>query len=146
MILYIFGEIRCNRKGNEETAQMIKDTFNRTFETSDGRTVEESVYDSNIICDSQENKSVADYKAFDLPARAAVKGPGSVSYSMKWLQRLKKIVIDPVRCPATAKEFAEYEYERDKDGNIISGYPDMNNHAIDSVRYATQPVWKRKGQ
>lgn len=146
MILYIFGEIRCNRKGNEETAQMIKDTFNRTWKTSDGREVEESVFDSNIICDSAENKSVADYKAFGLPARAAVKGPGSVPYSMKWLQRLKKIVIDPTRCPATAKEFAEYEYERDKDGNIISGYPDMNNHAIDSVRYATQPVWKRKGQ
>lgn len=65
---------------------------------------------------------------------------------MKWLQSLRAIVIDNVRCPKTAEEFLEYEYERDKEGNVISGYLDKNNHAIDSVRYATNPIWKKKGQ
>ena len=32
-----------------------------------------------------------------------------------------------------------------KDGEIISGYPDANNHHIDSVRYATEEIWKRAG-
>ena len=40
----------------------------------------------------------------------------------------------------------DYEYERDKDGNVISGYPDGDDHCIDSVRYATNRIWKKKGQ
>lgn len=59
---------------------------------------------------------------------------------MKWLQS-KTIIIDPVRCPHTAKEFVEYEYERDRDGEVISGYPDKNNHSIDAVRYALERVF-----
>ena len=64
---------------------------------------------------------------------------------MKWLQSLREIVIN-TSCTETAREFIEYEYERDKDGEIITGYPDKNNHHIDAVRYAMNPVWKRKGQ
>ena len=65
---------------------------------------------------------------------------------MKWLQSLNKIVIDRDRCPYTAEEFENYEYEKDKDGNVITGYPDKNNHHIDDVRYATEHIWRRKGQ
>ena len=65
---------------------------------------------------------------------------------MKWLQSLQAIVIDPERCPDTAKEFSEYEYERDKKtGEVLEGYPDLNNHHIDAVRYATSRIWKRRG-
>ena len=78
--------------------------------------------------------------------RGAAKPPGSVEYSMKWLGRLAAIVIDPERCPRTAKEFSEYEFERDKDGNLISAYPDAKNHHIDAVRYGMQPVWKQRGE
>ena len=63
---------------------------------------------------------------------------------MKWLQG-KKLVIDPNRTPNVCEEFEKYEYERDKDGNIISGYPDKNNHLIDATRYATETKWKRRG-
>ena len=65
---------------------------------------------------------------------------------MKWLQSLVKIVIDPYRCPYTAQEFTEYEYERTDDDEIISSYPDANNHSIDMTRYAMERVYKRKGQ
>ena len=65
---------------------------------------------------------------------------------MKWLQSLAAIVIDPVRCPETAHEFQHYEYERDSAGNIISGYPDRDNHSIDAVRYAMESTWRRMGQ
>ena len=64
---------------------------------------------------------------------------------MKWLQSRVKIVIDPARAPETAKEFLEYQYDQTKDGEIISGYPDVNNHAIDAVRYALERVWTRRG-
>ena len=64
---------------------------------------------------------------------------------MKWLSGLNKIVIDRKRCPKTAEEFEEYELEKDKDGNYITGYPDKNNHAIDAVRYALERIWEKKG-
>jgi len=63
-----------------------------------------------------------------------------VEYGMKWLQSLNEIVIDNRRCPETTREFLEYEYARDKEGNVITGYPDANNHSIDAVRYALEDV------
>ena len=102
--------------------------------------------DDRITADSAEPKSVSDYQKFGLRCFGAVKGPGSVEYSMKWLQSLAKIIIDPARCPETYKEFTGYEYERTKDGEIISGYPDKDNHHIDAVRYATENVWRKRGQ
>ena len=44
------------------------------------------------------------------------------------------------------EEFINCEYDRDKEGNVISGYPDGNDHVIDAVRYAMERVWKRRGQ
>lgn len=57
----------------------------------------------------------------------------------------RKLVFDPARTPKALKEFKKYEYERDKDGNIISGYPDKDNHFIDACRYATEEMWRRRG-
>ena len=129
--LYIFDEMRANKKGNRETYEMLK---------------AKGVTNADVItCDSAENKSIEDYRDYGLNARAAVKGPGSVDYSMKWLQSLNKIVIDNERCPHTVEEFTNYEYERTKDGEIISGYPDKNNHHIDAVRYALNRLWMKKG-
>lgn len=133
MILYIFEEFRTNKMRNSETGKILKDKFNL------GR------YDV-VTCDSSENKSIADYRSYGINARGADKGPDSVRYGMKWLQSLIKIVIDPVRCPETAKEFKKYEYELDKEGNPTSVYPDANNHSIDMTRYAMERVWKRKGK
>ena len=99
-----------------------------------------------LTCDSAEKKSIGDYKSYGLLARAAEKGPGSREYSYKWLQSLREIIIDNVRCPVAAQEFMDYEYERDKEGNIITGYPDGNDHMIDAVRYATERIWKRRGE
>ena len=65
---------------------------------------------------------------------------------MKWLQSLACIWIDPDACPDTAREFSEYEYERDvKTGEVLPGYPDVDNHHIDATRYATNRIWKRRG-
>ena len=43
------------------------------------------------------------------------------------------------------KSMAAEKGERDKDGNVISGYPDENNHLIDACRYATESLWRRRG-
>ena len=48
-------------------------------------------------------------------------------------------------CTNTAKEFLNYEYEKTKDGEPITAYPDKDNHSIDATRYALERVWKRRG-
>lgn len=131
--LYIFDELTRRRTSNQDTAALVKERLQSS--------------DELITADSAEEKSISDYRAYGLMCRGAEKGPGSVNYSMKWLQSLAEIVIDPARCPDTAKEFLEYEYERDaKTGEVLQGYPDINNHHIDAVRYATNRIWKRRGQ
>lgn len=130
--LYIYRELRCVKKSNRETADMLVNELGVAA-------------DDILICDSAEPKSVGDYRSYGLSARGAEKGPGSVNYSMKWLQSLTEIIIDPETCPAAADEFLSYEYERTKEGEIVTGYPDMNNHSIDAVRYAASPIWKKKG-
>jgi PBSX family phage terminase large subunit len=127
--IYLIDEIYQNKLSNEQSAGMIK---------AKGYTA------AYIICDSAEPKSVADFRAMGLPAKAAVKGPDSVAYGMKWLQR-RKIVIDRKRTPHAYDEFVNYEYDRDKDGNFISGYPDEKNHLIDALRYAVEPISRRMG-
>lgn len=99
-----------------------------------------------ITADSAEHKSTADYRAFGAFCRDAIKGPDSIRYGIKWLQSLSAIVIDPARCPGACREFQNYEYERTKDGSVISAFPDADNHSIDAVRYAMEQVWKRKGR
>lgn len=98
-----------------------------------------------VIADSAEMKSVNDMRSYGMRCIAATKGPGSVRASMRWLQALNEIVIDPARCPEAAQEFSQYEYERTRDGEFVDAYPDANNHAIDAVRYALNRVWLRAG-
>ena len=130
--LYIWFEYTCNKQSNRKTADKL---------------IEFGIDGNDLLtCDSAENKSIGDYKSYGLFARPAEKGPGSREYSFKWLQSLREIIIDNVRCPVAAQEFLDYEYERDKEGNIISGYPDGNDHCIDAVRYATNQIWKRRGE
>lgn len=131
--LYIFQEIRAYRKGNRETADML---------------IAAGITGADLItADSAEPKSIGDYNSYGLYCRGALKGPDSVKYGMKWLQSLDAIIIDPVRCPETYREFSEYEYEVDpKTGEAMEGYPDVDNHAIDSVRYAMERVYRRRGQ
>ena len=132
-VLYIYDEYRATKQSNAATWNAL--------------VMQKGVTGTDLItADSAEPKSVGDYRDYGAMCRGAIKGPDSIRYGIKWLQSLKKIVIDPARCPETAKEFQNYEYERTDDGDIISGYPDKDNHSIDSVRYAMERVWRRKGQ
>ncbi len=126
--IYLIDELYRNKMSNRELADWLR---------------QREYYDYNITCDSAEPKSVNDLKDNGLPAFPAVKGAGSVEYGMKYLQA-RTIVIDPARTPNAYKEITEYEYERDKDGNIMSGYPDKNNHAIDAIRYALERMYNRR--
>ena len=132
-IVYIYDEMVVNKLSNEEVWTKLVNEKGVTE-------------DDQITADSAEPKSIGDFRSYGANIRATEKGPGSVDYSMKWLASRMKIVIDPDKCPNAAREFTNYEYDKDKDDNFISGYVDANNHCIDSVRYALNSVWKRRGQ
>jgi len=131
--LYIFSEYDTLKKRNETVFHELYDELQLVDRKE------------QVIADSAEEKSVADFKAYGAFIRPAEKGPESVRYGIKWLQGLNHIYIDKRRCPKTYFEFSTYEYEQDKDGNFISAYPDENNHSVDAVRYALQKWWARKG-
>jgi phage terminase large subunit len=133
LTLYIFDELRANKLRNKAAWE---------------RLVKEKGVTANdlIVADSAEPKSVADFREYGANIRPAEKGPDSVTYSMKWLQSLVSIVIDPERAPYAAQEFIDYELEQDKDGEYVSEYPDKNNHSIDAARYGMNAVWRRRGE
>jgi len=119
--LYIFFEIHSRGLSNREAAQRIK---------------EENADNDIVICDSAEPKSIAEVNGYGLRCIGAKKGPDSVRAGIKFLQDMEEIVIDPVRCPETAREFTGYELGKDKEGNFLSYFPDRENHSIDAVRYS----------
>ena len=133
--IYIFQEFRANKMSNKQVFDKIYTELKYVRP------------DDIVIMDSAEPKSISDFKSYGgYGCRPVKKESDSIDYSMKWLQSMKHIYIDPKRCPATYKEFIEYEYERDKEDEVVSGYPDKDNHAIDAVRYATSYYWRRRGQ
>ena len=88
-----------------------------------------------IIADCAEPKSIQDLRDNGLKVIGCHKEPGCVEYRVKWLQH-RRIVIDPARTPNAYREFVNYEYMTDKDGNFLSRLPDKENHQVDSLAYA----------
>lgn len=130
--LWIYDEYRTVKTSNMDAYRYLTDRKGLTA-------------DEEVIADSADMKSINDLRSYGMRCIGATKGPGSVRASIKWLQQLKEIVIDPERCPEAAKEFCEYECEKMRDGSFVEAYPDANNHAIDAVRYAMNRVWLRAG-
>lgn len=121
--LYIYYEIQMLNLSNRKAAELIK---------------KENVYNKVIVCDSAEPKSIAEMYDYNVKVIGAKKGADSVAYGIKWLQDLEQIVIDPVRCPNTAREFLGYELEKDINGNFKGRFTDKDNHSIDAVRYSRE--------
>lgn len=133
--------IRCSFRPSQEKVYLLDEFVGRKISNEAlAKEIKQRGYDDyEIICDSAEPKSIYDLRLMDILARRSDKKPGSVEYNMKWLQR-RTIVIDPARTPCAYKEIIEYEYDRDKDDNLLPGYPDKNNHCIDALRYALQRI------
>lgn len=137
--LYIFDELYLNKRGNYEA-------FKDLTEHMEAHGM--SIGTDRITADSAEPKSVADFRSWGGNVRGAIKGIGSRDASFKWLQGLRRIVIDPARCPRIADEFTLYEHEIDKrTGEVMSGYPDgQPDHGMDTIRYALEKIWRHAGE
>lgn len=71
--------------------------------------------------------------------QAAMKGKGSVSEGIQWLQSYN-IVVHP-RCAHMIEELNLYSYKRDSlTHEVIPIFEDKNNHCIDALRYACEGI------
>lgn len=119
--VYIFDEIHEVKLSNRKASKKITDRgYSKT----------------KTLADSAEPKSVDEMWGYGIIIYSARKGQGSVEYGEKWLDDLEAIVIDPKRCPNTAREFESIDYQVDKDGNTKNKLEDKDNHSIDAIRYA----------
>lgn len=146
--LYVFDEATAMRLGNTATGEIIMqhltwaDTFGNV--QIQGKQPEPYFHRELVTCDSAEPKSVQDYRDMGIDARPVKKWPGSVGHGIQWLQSLNKIIIDPNRAPLAAEQLPLYEYERTRDGEYCSGFPDENDDAIDAIRYAASSHIQRR--
>lgn len=121
--LYVYGEYHATAASNRTAVDNILRI------AGDGKRV--------IMADSAEPRTINEFRDLGLSGiRPVTKGKDSVEHGIKYMQDLEAIIIDPERCPNTAREFTQYELERDKNGNFKAQYPDKNNHSIDAVRYS----------
>lgn len=93
-----------------------------------------------VRCDSAEPRIIRELRDRGVNAVAVKKGAGSVESGVRWLQELGGIEIDPRICPNAAREFSGYEYRTDAYGNPIAELVDRDNHLIDALRYAVEPL------
>ena len=132
LTVYVVDELRRYRTTDREFARLLMERRDVTASTE-------------IICDSASEKPLAELRSEGLRSVVgAMKGRGSIETGIRWLRMRAHIVIDPARTPETAKEFAQYEFVKLKNGSFTESYPDRDNHAIDAVRYALNRVWLRK--
>lgn len=143
--------IRLAYDQKHETIYLLDEIYKRNLSN---RALAEEIFarnydDYEIVCDAAEPKSIADLRTIGqdeyrrLVARACYKFPGCVEYRTKWLQH-RKIVIDPRRTPNAHREFVNYSYPVDKNGQILSQLVDADNHSIDAVAYGlTRVIFNR---
>ena len=93
-----------------------------------------------ITCDSSEPKSVAYYQSLGIYARGSIKGPGSIEFGIKWLQGCE-IIVHP-RCQNMINELQQYQFKKDKEGNVMPKPIEKFDHLIDALRYAYEDIAK----
>ena len=98
-----------------------------------------------IRCDSARPETIAYMKRHGAPASVGVKkGKNSVVDGVEFMKSFDKIIIHP-RCINTQREFAKYSYKVDRlSGDILPVIVDADNHLIDSIRYALEPLTRFK--
>ena len=119
--LYVFDEIYQSRLSLQSTMDLVREKYDEY---------------SEIIADSANPQSIGDFWDNGFNIFPANKTPGSRDFGYRWLQSLREIVIDPVRCPNILHEFLTMEYLKDKDGKYINDYPKINDDGVDALRYA----------
>ena len=92
-----------------------------------------SIERKEIFADSAEPKSIEELYRMGWNIKPATKGQGSVNIGIDMMKRYQIYVTkDSVNM---IKEFRNYKWQEDKNGNVLNTPVDMFNHTIDAIRY-----------
>lgn len=100
-----------------------------------------------IMCDSAEPKSIDELKLYGVNAMAVAKGAGSVNQGIQYVQEQK--IRYTKRSLNLQKEYRNYLWDEDKEGNVTNKPIDIFNHLLDALRYGFEglrPKKKRKSK
>lgn len=89
-----------------------------------------------IKADSSEPKSIDELRGYGLNILPANKGQGSVNQGIQFVQEQRISVTK--RSLNLLKEYRNYLWETDKNGQIINVPIDSFNHTMDALRYALE--------
>jgi phage terminase large subunit len=94
-----------------------------------------------VRADNARPESISYLKRKGIPRIKAVrKWSGSVEDGIEHIKSYDNIIIHP-ECEQTIKEFRLYSYKVDKrSGDVLPIVVDANNHYIDAIRYALDPL------
>lgn len=132
--LYIFREVYAVGMGNRAAAAALKKANPENY---------------MVMADAGDARAIDDINAeYGTRLVPCKKGGGSVEFGLNFMiNDIERIIIDPVRCPNTAREFTSYEFDLDKNGNFKCQYPDRDNHSIDAARYGLEAyILRRKAK
>lgn len=87
-----------------------------------------------VIADSAEPKSIDEIMSYGVSIIASTKGQGSVNQGIQYVQDQR--ISYTARSVNIAKEYENYSWQIDKDGNMKNTPVDMWNHILDAIRYA----------
>lgn len=132
-ILYIDAESGAVELALDETAEFLSLKI-------------ETLKTYTVRADSARPESINYLARHGLPHIVGVKKwQNSIIDGIEFIKSFKKIVIHE-RCYQTIKEFSNYSYKIDKaSGDILPQILDENNHYIDALRYALEPLIFKRG-
>ena len=97
-----------------------------------------------VRADSARPESISYLSRHGLNTKAVKKWKGSVEDGVTHMRSYRSIVIHP-QCTHAINEFMLYSYKVDaRTGDIKTDIIDKHNHVIDAIRYAVEPLIKRK--
>lgn len=94
--------------------------------------------DTLVIADSAEPKSIDEIKLYNINILPAVKGQGSIRTGIGFVQAQRISVTK--RSVNTIREYRNYLWQTDKNGQIINEPEEGNDHCMDAIRYALNSI------
>lgn len=130
--LYISHEAGAVGLELDDTASFLKERI-------------ENIHKYVIRADNARPESISYLKRHGLSMiTPTIKGKGSIEDGIEFIRSFEAIIIHE-RCVETAREFRLYSYKTDPhSGDILPQILDENNHYIDALRYALEPLIKSK--
>lgn len=87
-----------------------------------------------VIADSAEPKSIDEIMNYGINIQGAIKGPGSVSYGIQFVQDQKCSITR--RSVNGIREYRNYLFKTDRNGKILNEPEKGFGHLMDAIRYA----------